>query len=77
MKSAIAIVAPDGNRIVGLSMEGPLADLRKAKPGDPRVTRNPNVDTAGDWPFRFDLIYVATRSRWRSYRPDDLPMKYW
>lgn len=75
--TAIAIVAPDGNRVVGLFGNMPLAELDQANLGDPRVTRVVAIDTRGDWPFRFDRVYVPEGEAWRAYDPDDLPMQYW
>ena len=75
--SSIAIIAPDGNRVIGLHMDGPLSVLQRAPYGDPRVTREESISVAGDWPFRFDRVLVCGRKRWRSYRPDYLPTKYW
>lgn len=75
--SSIAIIAPDRNRVVGLSLNGPLPELQRAKPGDPRVQRDPSVQTAGDWPFRFDRVIVCYGNRWRTYKPDDLPEIFW
>lgn len=76
--TSIAIVAPDRNRVIGLSANLPISVLRTTRYDDPRVTRIPSVDTVtGDWPFMFDRIYVPERKRWRGYAPDDLPMEYW
>jgi len=77
MSTAIAIIAPDGNRIVGLFADMPIAELARAKNDDPRVTRVASVDRKGDWPFRFGRVYVCRPSGWRGYHPDDLPFKYW
>ena len=74
--SAIAIIAPDGNRVVSLSADLAVTDLTRAKLGDSRVCRQ-IITATGDWPFRFDRVYVCRRSGWRGYRPDDLPAKYW
>jgi hypothetical protein len=75
--SKVAIVAPDGNRVISLSGELTIRQLICSKVDDERVTRIPSIDTDGDWPFQFDRIYVPNGNCWRSYSPDYLPMKYW
>jgi hypothetical protein len=75
--SSLAIIAPDGNRVVGLTMAAPLAVLQRAPYGHPQVTREESVDTIGDWPFRFDRICAIYGGRYRSFRPDDLPARFW
>lgn len=77
--ASIAVIAPDGNRVVGFTHNTlPLrALLRKQNLRRlPGVIVDDPVSTVGDWPFRFDRVYVCTGRRWRSFRPDDLPMKY-
>lgn len=74
--TAIALISPDGNRHVALAADLSLPALMRAAHGDPRVTRDIFVP-AGDWPFRFDRVYVCRPSGWRAFRPDDLPAKYW
>jgi len=59
----IAIIAPDNNRAV--------AKLRRGSKSRRVFMRN------GDWPFRFERIYVCRPSGWRGFAPDDLPAKYW
>lgn len=77
MTTAIAIIAPDGNRVTGFFANLPLAELEQANLGDPRVTRIVAIDTRGDWPFRFDRVHVCEPDGWRAYEPDDLPLQYW
>lgn len=76
-RTAIAIIAPDGNRVVGLFAELPISKLLHATIDDPRVSRVAFVNCKDDWPFQFTRIYVCGQSRWRGYSPDDLPLKYW
>lgn len=74
--SAIAIIAPDGNRVVALTADMRPARLARSKFGDARVTRQ-IILPVDDWPFQFDRVYVCRRSGWRAFKPDDLPAKYW
>ena len=74
--TAIAIIAPDGNRHVALTACLALPELVRAAPGDTRVTRDLFLPKGG-WPFRLDRVYVCRPSGWRAFRPDDLPAKYW
>ena len=75
--TAIAIIAPDGNRVVGLFADMPLAELETVSLDDKRVMRVASIETVNDWPFHFERIWVSEPNGWRAYEPDDLPMQYW
>lgn len=80
--ASIAIIAPDGNRVVGFHADNPaelrrLVRSRSSLRGHPSVTVIESESTKGDWPFRFDLIVAPCGGRWRTFAPDDLPARLW
>jgi hypothetical protein len=82
--ASIAIIAPDGNSVVGLSHERLSAralNRMAARVGNlmavPGIRYDNSVCRGLNWPLRFQLVTVIINGRWRTFDPDYLPAEFW
>ncbi len=69
----IAIIAPDGNRAIGLSGDHPADELAtRFANGDWSITSKDVLTSIHSWWLEFDQIVVCVDGQWTYLKPTDV-----